>query len=178
MTVEDITTLVVDFVREHQAWTCPIVFVLAFAESLAFISLLVPAWSALVGIGTLIAASGISFWPVWLAGSLGAALGDWVSYSVGYKFKDHVADMWPLSRNPELLVRAEKFVARWGVPSIFIGRFFGPLRAFVPLAAGIFEMPYWYFQIANFSSALVWAATLLLVGDIISRAAEWIWRAI
>ena len=178
MTVEGIATAVVDFVREHQAWTSPIVFALAFAESLAFISLLVPAWSALVGIGTLIAASGISFWPVWLAGSFGAALGDWVSYSVGYRFKDHVVEMWPLSRNPELLVRSEKFVARWGVPSIFIGRFFGPLRAFVPLAAGIFEMPYWYFQLANFSSALVWCATLLLVGDIISVVAEWIWKAI
>jgi membrane protein DedA with SNARE-associated domain len=38
-------------------------------------------------------------------------------------------------------------------------------------------MPYWYFQLANFSSALVWCATLLLVGDIISEAAEWIWKA-
>src|SRR5438477_2920418 len=112
MTVEDIAGAVVDFVRVYHVWTSPIVFLLAFAESLAFISLLVPAWSALIGIGTLIAASGINFWPVWIAGSFGAALGDWVSYSVGYKFKDHVADMWPLSRNPELLIRAEKFVAR------------------------------------------------------------------
>ena len=54
MTVEGIAAAVVEFVREHQAWTSPTVFVLAFAESLAFISLLVPAWSALVGIGTLI----------------------------------------------------------------------------------------------------------------------------
>ena len=45
-----------------------------------------------------------------------------------------------------------------------IGRFFGPLRAFVPLAAGIFEMPYWRFQAANFSSALVWAAVVLAPG--------------
>src|SRR5215470_4282116 len=165
MTVEGIAGAVVEFVREHQAWTLPIVFVLAFAESVAFIFLVVTAWSALFGIGTVIAASGISFWPVWLAGSLGAALGDWVSYSVGYRFKDHVADMWPLSRNPELLIRAERFVARWGVPSIFIGRFFGPLRAFVPLAAGIFEMPYWYFQLANFSSAFVWAAVVLAPGN-------------
>ena len=58
--------------------------------------------------------------------------------------------MWPLSRYPEILPRGEAFVKDWGVPSIFIGRFFGPLRASVPLAAGIFEMPYWRFQIANF----------------------------
>ena len=47
-----------------------------------------------------------------------------------------------LSKHPEILPRCEAFVRDWGVPSIFIGRFFGPLRASVPLAAGIFEMPY------------------------------------
>ena len=54
---------------------------------------------------------------------------------------------------PDLLPRGEAFVSKWGVPSIYIGRFFGPLRASVPLAAGIFEMPYWRFQVANFASA-------------------------
>ena len=66
---------IVDFVRVHQAWAAPVVFVLCFAESLAFISLLIPAWGVLVGLGALISASGLNFWPIWLAGSLGAALG-------------------------------------------------------------------------------------------------------
>ena len=39
---------IVEFVRVHEAWAAPIVFALAFGESLAFISLLVPAWGALV----------------------------------------------------------------------------------------------------------------------------------
>jgi membrane protein DedA with SNARE-associated domain len=47
----------------------------------------------------------------------------------------------------------------------------------VPLAAGIFEMSYWPFQIANFVSALVWSAALLLVGDVMGKLAEWLWRA-
>jgi membrane protein DedA with SNARE-associated domain len=51
------------------------------------------------------------------------------------------------------------------------------LRASVPLAAGIFEMPYWRFQIANFSSALVWSAVLLLFGDVMAHIAGWLWRA-
>ena len=55
---EHYSQLVIDFVRVHHAWAAPIVFVLAFGESLAFISLLVPAWAALVGIGALISASG------------------------------------------------------------------------------------------------------------------------
>ena len=151
---------------------------LAFGESLAFISLLIPAWGALVAIGALIGAADISFWPVWIAGGIGAALGDWLSYWFGFKYKEHVAQMWPLSRYPDLLPRGEAFVKNWGVPSIFIGRFFGPLRASVPLAAGIFEMPYWRFQVANFVSALVWAAALLLFGDVISLIAEWLWRAV
>src|SRR5260370_6619217 len=86
--------------------------------------------------------------------------------------------MWPLSRYPEILPRGEAFVKKWGVPSIFIGRFFGPLRASVPLAAGIFEMPYWRFQIANWVSALVWSAALLLFGDVIAQIAEWLWRVV
>jgi len=165
-----------EFVRAHEAWAAPIVFLLAFGESLAFISLLIPAWGALVAIGALTGASGISFYPVWVAGGIGAALGDWVSYWFGFRYKDHVAQIWPLSRYPKMLPRGESFVKRWGVPSIFIGRFFGPLRASVPLVAGIFEMPYWSFQAANFSSALVWSAALLLFGDVIAKITEFIWR--
>lgn len=165
-----------DFVRDHQAWAAPVVLLLAFAESLAFISLVVPAWGALVAIGALVGVSGVSFWPVWIAGSVGAALGDWLSYWFGVKYKDRVATMWPLSKFPTLLPNGEAFVRKWGVPGIFIGRFSGPLRATVPLAAGIFEMPYWRFQAANVSSAFVWAAALLLFGDGLSLAATWLWQ--
>lgn len=176
--MEDFGRAAADLVRDHQAWAAPIVLLLAFGESLAFISLLIPAWGALVAIGALIGTTGISFWPLCLAGGLGAALGDWISYWFGRKYQSQVAQVWPLSRYPELLPRGEAFVRKWGVPSIFIGRFFGPLRASVPLAAGIFEMPYWQFQIANFVSALVWAAALLLFGDVIGRIVEWLWRAV
>jgi membrane protein DedA with SNARE-associated domain len=164
------TQSVIDFARNHEAWAAPIVFLLAFGESLAFVSLVLPGWGALVAIGALIGVSGINFWPVWLAGAVGAALGDWLSYWVGYRYKDQVVQIWPLSRYPAFLTRGEEFVQKWGVPGIFIGRFSGPLRATVPLAAGIFEMPYWSFQLANVSSALVWSAVLLLLGDGSSQA--------
>jgi membrane protein DedA with SNARE-associated domain len=39
-------------------------------------------------------------------------------------------------------------------------------------------MPYLQFQIANFASALVWAAALLLFGDIIAVITEWLWRSL
>ena len=169
--VQDITT----FVHDHREWAVPIVFGLAFGESLAFISLLLPAWAALVAIGALVASNGLSFWPVWIAASLGAAFGDWLSYWIGLKLEYSVQHVWPLSRHPDLIPRGEAFVKKWGILGIFIGRFFGPLRASVPLVAGIFEMPYWRFQLANFSSALVWAAVLLTLGDVISVGLKWLW---
>ncbi len=165
---------IIAFVRDNAAWAPPIVFVLAFGESLAFISLLIPAWGALVAIGALLGSSGIDFWGVWIAGALGAALGDWLSYWIGLKLEYSVAKTWPLSRHPELIPRGEAFVKKWGVPGIFIGRFFGPLRAVVPLIAGIFEMPYWRFQLANFSSAFVWCAVLLTLGDGVSTGLHWL----
>ncbi len=166
---------VVEFVKVHEAWAAPVVFALAFGESLAFISLLIPAWAALVGIGVLIASGGLNFWPVWIAGAVGAALGDWLSYWVGVKLGPPVAQIWPLSRHPGLIPRGERFVRRWGVLGIFIGRFFGPLRASVPLVAGIFVMPYWHFQIANFTSAFVWAGVLLTLGDVAATIVKWTW---
>jgi len=39
-------------------------------------------------------------------------------------------------------------------------------------------MPQLKFQIANFTSAFVWAAALLLLGDVIGTVVEWIWRFI
>ena len=85
-----------------------------------------------------------------------------------------VAHIWPLSNHPDLLPKGEAFVKRWGVLAIFIGRFFGPLRASVPLVAGIFSMPYWPFQIANFTSAFLWAGVLLTLGDVVTKALKWV----
>ncbi len=167
--------LIIEFVRTHQAWAAPIMFLLAFGESLAFISLLIPAWAALVGIGAMIGPSGLNFWPLWVAGAVGAALGDWLSYWVGQKLEHAVFNVWPLSRHPELLPKGEAFVKKWGVLAIYIGRFSGPLRASVPLIAGIFQMPYWSFQVANFTSAFIWAGVLLLFGDVITKVFAWIW---
>ena len=164
MGFEEMTRGLAEFVRDNQMWTIPIVFLLAFAESLAFLSLLIPAWGALVAIGALIGVSGISFWPVWIAGGLGAACGDWLSYWIGFRFHDRIAHMWPMTSFPDMLPRAERFMDKWGAVGIFLGRFSGPLRATVPLVAGVVQMPYWQFQFANFSSAFVWSAALLAPG--------------
>jgi membrane protein DedA with SNARE-associated domain len=173
--VHGIAEHIVEFVQAHEMWAAPIVGALAFGESLAFISLVLPAWAVLVALGTLIAQGGINFWPIWIAGAVGAALGDWLSYWIGTKLGPGVAHIWPLSRHPDLLPRGERFVAKWGPLAIFIGRFSGPLRAVVPLVAGIFAMSLWRFQIANFVSAFVWVAMLLTLGDVVAKVFKLIW---
>lgn len=170
---EQYVHLTVDFVRAHHSWAAPIIFVLAFLESIAFFSLLIPAWGALVLLGGLIAASQIPFLPVLAAAAIGAALGDWISYSIGYHFKDRIAHVWPLSKHPDLLPRGHAFMDKWGWLGIFIGRFFGPLRASVPLIAGIVEMQYLTFQLANFASAFLWAYVLLAFGDFGVGIVKW-----
>src|SRR5260370_28197365 len=100
--MEDFAHALADFVRDHQAWAAPIVLALAFGESLAFISLLIPAWGALVAIGAMIGGSGIHFWPVWIARATPAALGDLVCSLFGYKCKQQGAHRWPLSHDPQL----------------------------------------------------------------------------
>ena len=113
------------FVRIHEAWAAPVVLLLAFGESLAFVSLVLPAWGALVAIGALIGVAGYRFWPIWLAGALGAALGDWLSYWFGFRFKEHVAaDLAAVALSRPTSAR-RGFCSKWGVPSMFIGRFFG-----------------------------------------------------
>jgi membrane protein DedA with SNARE-associated domain len=164
---------VVEFVRTHGMWASPVVFALAFGESLAFVSLLIPAWAALIGIGALMRAGSLDFWPIWLAAAIGAALGDWLSYWLGAKIGPSIAQIWPLSRHQELLPKGESFIRRWGVLAVFIGRFFGPLRASVPIVAGVLRMPYWVFQIANFCSAFVWSGVLLSIGDAVTLIIEW-----
>ena len=132
MSLEELGRHIVEFVRAHESWAAPIAFALAFAESLAFVSLILPSWAALVGIGALMKIGGLEFVQVWIAAAIGAALGDWLSYWIGTKFKNSVARTWPFSHHPHLLLRGEAFTKNWGGLAIFMGRFSGPLRASVP----------------------------------------------
>ena len=164
MSLQALVQQTLDFVKEHQAWAPLIAALLAFGESFAIVSLFVPATLALVGIGALIGASNIAFVPVWIGAAIGASLGDWISYWIGLKLEHRVRLMWPLSRYPHMIEQGEAFFKRYGTWSIFLGRFFGPVRAVIPLVAGMFEMPFVPFQIANFTSAFLWAFVLLVPG--------------
>ena len=176
MSLEQFAQQTLEFVRDHRDWAAPIVFALAFGESIAFVSLVLPFWAMLVAIGSLLQASGLNFGVILVAAAVGAALGDWVSYWLGYHYHEQIARMWPLSRYPDLIPRGHAFMTKYGPWAVVFGRFSGPLRASVPLAAGIFEMDKWKFQLANWSSAFLWAFVLLFFGDVISQATQWLWH--
>ncbi|MDP4026788.1 DedA family protein [Methylobacterium sp. NEAU 140] len=164
MDLEALKTSTLAFVEAHQAWTPAIAGGLAFCESVAVLSLFVPATVILVAIGAMVGGIGIPLWPVVIAAAVGAALGDWLSYEVGRWLGPGAKTKWPLRRYPELTLKAEGFIARWGIAAVAIGRFFGPARALVPLVAGILGLPRLPFQAANITSALVWAFVLLAPG--------------
>lgn len=166
MSFHEYTQMLLEFVRAHPNWAAAIVFILAFGESLAFVSLILPFWAMLVGIGTIIGgANPLIFWTIVASAATGAALGDWVSYWLGHHYHEQVRNMWPINKAPGLIDKGHKFFERFGVWAIVLGRFSGPLRASVPIVAGITEMPWLRFQIANWSSAFLWAFVLLSPGS-------------
>jgi membrane protein DedA with SNARE-associated domain len=159
-----VSGFVESFVRAHAEWVVPISFVLAFLKSLAFVSLVVPTTLVVAIIVALMGIADASLWPVIVAVAIGAALGDWISYAIGWRLKHRVHAYWPFARYPDLMPRGERFFRRWGAMSVVLCRFFSPLRATVPLLCGIFEMPPLTFQIANWLSAFLWAGVVLGIG--------------
>jgi len=178
MSLDTFADTVLTFVKEHRTWAAPIMLVLAFGESIAFVSLILPFWAMLVGIGTMVGFGSPEFWIVLVSASVGAALGDWVSYWLGYHYHEQIGRMWPLSRYPDLLPRGREFFMRWGAWAIVLARFSGPLRASVPIVAGAVQMDRMKFQIANWSSAFLWAAVLLIFGEALSHALPYVWGII
>jgi len=165
----DLVSSSISFVQNHQGWGAALVFLLAFCESFAFVSLVVPATWILIGVGGAIAAYDLKFWPIWIAAALGAIAGDWLAYAITLRFRGLVERMPPFASRPELIARGVRLFDRWGVLAVFAGRFFGPLRAVVPIVAGMYRMPWLKFQIANVTSALVWAFAVLTPGFVSMR---------
>src|SRR5262249_3695239 len=88
----------------------------------------------------------------------------WFAYDSAFRLKGRVMRFWPLSHNQALLGRGVAFFRHRGLPAVFVGRFFGPLRAVTPFAAGLCGMPRASFQVANRASAGVWSAGMLVPG--------------
>ncbi len=147
-------------------------FVVAMAESLAIVGILVPGVVLMFGFGALIATNAMSFWPSLAAAVAGAVLGDGLSFFLGRAYKARLSTMWPFSTHPDMLHRGVGFFKRYGGKSIIFGRFVGPVRAVVPLVAGMLGMRPGRFFAANVASALAWAPAYLLPGMVFGASLE------
>ena len=161
---------VLAFIKAHAEWAAFVIGLVAFGESLVFLSLLFPGTTILVASGVLIDGGILDPVSTVLAGIAGGVLGDAISFWLGQKFGPLLADVWPFRHHSERLRSGIVFFERYGAASVFIGRFFGPLRAVIPLAAGMLHMPTRRFYIANVLSAIVWAPALVFSGDLLARS--------
>jgi membrane protein DedA with SNARE-associated domain len=148
------------------------VFLVAFAESMALIGVLVPGVVLMFGFGALIGTGVLPFWPVVSAAILGAIAGDGLSYWLGKHYQQQISGLWPLSRHPEMLANGRAFFQRHGGKSVLLGRFFGPVRAVIPLVAGMLRMPSGRFLLSNIASALAWGPIYLLPGMVFGASME------
>ncbi|MCB5177183.1 MULTISPECIES: DedA family protein [Microvirga] len=173
MDLDAIRSAVIGFVQAHQGLAPFVLALMTFGESLAFVSLFLPTMTLLIAVGFIIAAADIPFWQAWMGAVAGAFLGNWLSYEIGRHYKKAAYEVWPLSRNPRLTQRGEDFFQRFGPWAVFLGRFFGPIRAVIALIAGIFVMPAPLFQAANMASASVWAFLVLAPGAGLAHYLLW-----
>ena len=160
------------FIAAHREWALPLAFLVSFAESFAFVSLLVPGTTILMACGALVPGGTLTLWPLIIGAVVGASLGDGLSYWLGWRYGHRINRLWPMSRYPGMVRMGEEFLQRHGTASVAIGRFFGPIRAVVPLAAGIVRMNGLRFWLANIGSAVVWAPLILTPGALLGWAAH------
>jgi membrane protein DedA with SNARE-associated domain len=150
--------------QAHPYWCLPIAAFIAFTESFVGISFIVPGTVLLITMGGVIGASHIPVWPAWAGAVIGSIAGDWISWWIGLRYHHQIMHVWPFRRFEDQIEKGLHFFHKWGTAAIFIGRFLGPLRATVPLVAGMSELEFWPFMLANSASAVIWAFFLLAPG--------------
>jgi len=107
------------------------------------------------------------------AGALGCNIGSTLAYIVAAKGGRPAIDRWGayiLVRHHEL-DRAERFFARYGAATVFIGRLLPVVRTFISFPAGLARMPMLKFQIYSFVGSWPWCFALAYAGVLLG--ARW-----
>ena len=167
--VHDARIWVTESARAHPIWCFPIAFGIAFSESFAGVSVLIPGFALLLALGGVIGASDIGLLPALLGAALGAVGGDWISWWLGRRYHHQILHVWPFRSFEAQIEKALHFFHRWGAWAVFFGRFLGPFRATLPLVAGMSKLEFRPFMIASLSSALIWATALLAFPALVTR---------
>ncbi|NUR77559.1 MAG: DedA family protein [Thermoleophilia bacterium] len=102
-----------------------------------------------------------------------AIFGDNVGYWIGRTGGRRVLERWgPIRRYAEkALPPGERFFAKHGGKTVFIGRFIAVLRVSAAWLAGITHMPWWRFLLWNAAGGIVWATGVGLLAYYFGKAA-------
>jgi len=107
-----------------------------------------------------------------IAASVGAVIGDSISYELGRRFGQRLGATRLGRRVGEPnWSRAREYVGRRGGRAVFFGRFLGVLRALVPAVAGWAGMRYRSFLTFNVAGGLLWATGTILLG--VAAGSSW-----
>lgn len=99
-------------------------------------------------------------------GLIGDMLGASIAYAIGYfgrtELLERQGSKFHVSRRR--LDLANRWFERWGSPVVFFSRMVPVVRAAVPYAAGVGEMPFWRFFVLAALGSIPWIVGLAFVG--------------
>ncbi|MDU9403638.1 bifunctional DedA family/phosphatase PAP2 family protein [Pseudomonas sp. zfem004] len=145
-------------------WLGLAIFVVACVECLAIAGIIVPGTVLLFAVAVLAGSGAFSLGETLLLGFLGGLLGDAISYAVGKYFHQNIRRLPLLRSHPEWIGSAETYFQRYGIASLLVGRFIGPLRPMLPMVAGMFDMPLPRFIAVSLVAGAGWSVAYLLPG--------------
>ncbi|MBB4518909.1 bifunctional DedA family/phosphatase PAP2 family protein [Paraburkholderia fungorum] len=148
----------------HPVWTLTVICLAAFLEAIAVIGTFVPGSTAMFLAGALVGTGSLSLGWALLSAIAGAIAGDGISFWIGKRYKARIVQLWPFRTHPQVLDAGHRFFQKHGAKSVVFARFIGPLRAIVPVVAGMLGMTPTRFYAMNVLSALLWAPAHILPG--------------
>jgi len=157
-------TALTSWLADNPQWLGLSLFLVACLECLAVVGLLMPGTVLVFAIAVLAGTGVLSLGETLLLGYAGGLLGDLLSYGLGRRYHQNIRSLRGLRDHPEWLTRAELYVERYGIASLLVGRFIGPLRPMLPLTAGMLDMPFGRFLLVSLVAAAGWSMAYLLPG--------------
>ncbi|QXH47526.1 bifunctional DedA family/phosphatase PAP2 family protein [Pseudomonas xanthosomatis] len=145
-------------------WLGLAIFLVACVECLAIAGIIVPGTVLLFAVAVLAGSGAFSLGETLLLGFLGGLLGDAISYTIGKYFHQNIRRLPLLRSHPEWIGSAEAYFQRYGIASLLVGRFIGPLRPMLPMVAGMFDMPLPRFIVVSLVAGAGWSVAYLLPG--------------
>lgn len=156
--------LLTQWLTSHPQWLGIVILLTCFAECLAIIGLLIPGTLLLFTLAVLAGNNVLDASTTVLLGFIGGILGDIASYAIGRHYHQGIRRLPILRDRPEWLAVAEQYFQRYGILSLLVGRFIGAVRPFLPLTAGMLDMPFGRFVLVSIPASLGWSAVYLLPG--------------